>query len=63
LLRPSDELVIRYYLKRLTDDTSGYFRILECDIYRIFLEILEGKRVLNAVAAQEEKKGFRPFWK
>jgi hypothetical protein len=63
---PADELIVRDCIERLKAewiDNSGQwsedapYKIIECDMYRIFLGILTEKRVLNAVAAQEEKKG------
>jgi hypothetical protein len=54
---PQYELIIRDYIERLVSTTSDDYRVIELDIYKIFLEILEEKRVLGAVPGIEEKKG------
>lgn len=54
---PQYELIVRDYIERLSAAASNVFRIVECDMYRIFLEILEEKRVLGTVPSLEEKKG------
>ena len=54
---PKDELIIRDYIERLVNNPNDGFRIIECDMYKIFLDILEEKHILNAVPELEEKKG------
>jgi hypothetical protein len=54
---PADELIVRDFVHRLTTEPSGVYRIIEFDMYNIFLEILIEKRVLGTVAALEEKRG------
>lgn len=54
---PQDELIVRDYIERLISAPSDDYRIIERDMYRIFLEILEEKRVIGTVPALEEKKG------
>ena len=54
---PKYELIVRDFIKRLTENQTGAFRVIECDMYRIFLEILTDKRVIGTVAGLEEKKG------
>jgi hypothetical protein len=54
---PKDELIVREYIERLINSPSEDFRVIQRDMYKIFLEILEEKRVLNSVAGIEEKKG------
>lgn len=54
---PKDELVVRDYINRLVDTPSDQFRIIERDLYKILLEILEEKRVLGRITSLEEKKG------
>lgn len=54
---PQYELVVRDYIERLINTPSDDFRIIELDMYKIFLEILEEKRVLTTVPSLEEKKG------
>ena len=54
---PGDELIVRDYIDRLVSAPSDDFRVIEMDLYKIFLSILEEKRVLGTVASLEEKKG------
>ena len=44
---PADELIVRDFVSRLK----------ECDLYEIFLKLLEDKRVLKSVDGLEEKRG------
>jgi hypothetical protein len=54
---PRHELIVRDYIERLVAAPSDDFRIIERDMYKILLELLEEKRVLGAVPSLEEKKG------
>jgi len=54
---PQHELIVRDYIERLVNAPSDDFRIIERDMYKILLEILEEKRVLAIVPGLEEKKG------
>ena len=54
---PSEEMMVRHFIQKLKTETGHPFRILEKDLYQIFLQICEEKRVLNSVAAMEERKG------
>lgn len=54
---PQDELVVRDCVERLVNTPSDVFRIIECDLYKILLAILEEKRVLGTIPSMEEKKG------
>ncbi len=52
---PEHEMIIRNYIKKLKYDKD--INIIEHDLYHIFLDILENKRVLKSVASLENKKG------
>lgn len=54
---PQHELIVRDYIDRLISAPSQDFHVIEKDLYKIFLEILEDKRVLSSVAGLEEKRG------
>lgn len=54
---PQYELMVRECVERLVNTPSDAYRIIERDLYKILLEILEDKRVLSKVASMEEKKG------
>ena len=54
---PRHELIVRDFIERLTSETSDVYRIIERDMYNIFIAILTEKRVINSIAALEEKRG------
>ena len=54
---PKDELTVQDFLKRITDDEAAPYRIIECDLYEIFLQLLDDKRVLQSTAALEDRRG------
>lgn len=54
---PQDELVVQDYIRRLKNETNTPYRIVECDLYEIFLSLLEDKRVLKSVEGVEDKRG------
>jgi len=54
---PADELIIRDFIERLVNAPSDDYRVIERDMYKIFLEILSDKRILDKVQALEEKRG------
>jgi hypothetical protein len=54
---PQHELIVRDYVERLVATPSDDFRIIEFDLYKILLEILDEKRVLKTIPGIEEKKG------
>ena len=54
---PQFELIVRDYIARFVNTPSDVYRVIERDMYKIFLEILEEKRVLGTVSGLEEKKG------
>lgn len=54
---PKDELVVQEYIAMLKDEANTPYSIVECDLYEIFLALLEEKRVLKSVDGLETKKG------
>lgn len=54
---PNDELIVRSYFENLKYRSDVSFRIVECDLYKIFLKICEKKRILKTIPSIEEKKG------
>ena len=55
--KPEDELIVQDYIRRLKSEANTPYRIIECDLYEVFLSLLEDKRVLKSVAGLEEKRG------
>ena len=54
---PADEIIVREFITHLKEEKKIPYHIRECDLYEIFLQLLEDKRVLKSVAALEEKRG------
>lgn len=54
---PEDELTVRKYFESLKADGSAPYRLIECDLYRIFLSICEDKHILKSIPNMEERKG------
>ena len=54
---PADELIVRDFVSRLKAESGTPYHIKECDLYEIFLRLLEDKRVLRSVDGLEEKRG------
>lgn len=54
---PKDELAVRDYIRRIQEEEGAPFRIIERDLYEIFLNLLADKRVLQAAPGVEEKHG------
>lgn len=54
---PADELTVRAYFENLKNQTDKPYRLIECDLYKIFLEICEEKRILKSIPNMEERKG------
>lgn len=54
---PADELTVRAFYEGLKGQTDKPFRLVECDLYKIFLEICEEKRILKSIPNMEERKG------
>ena len=51
---PADELIARDFVSRLKAESGTPSHIKECDLYEIFLRLLEDKRVLKSVDGLEE---------
>ena len=52
-----DRLIVQDYIRRLKSEVNTPYRIIECDLYEVFLSLLEDKRILKSVAGLEEKRG------
>lgn len=52
-----DEMAVQGYIRRLKAETNTPYRIIECDLYEIFLSLLEDKRILRSVPGLEDKRG------
>lgn len=54
---PQEELMVQDYIRRLKEEENAPYRIIERDLYEIFLSILEDKRILQFVDGLERKRG------
>lgn len=54
---PKDELTVRTYFKFLKEKKDVPYKLLECDLYKIFLQICEEKHILKSIPNMEERKG------
>ena len=54
---PKYEMTVRAFFDKLKDQSGTAYRMIECDLYRIFLEICEEKHILKSIPSMEERKG------
>ena len=54
---PEDELTVKKHFDKLKENTSASYRLIECDLYKIFLEICEDKHILKSIPNMEDRKG------
>ena len=54
---PTDEIIVQNYFDELKERTDLPFRLVERDLYKIFLEICEDRRILTRIPDMEERKG------
>ena len=46
---PKDELTVRAYFETLKNKTDVPYHLIECDLYKIFLQICEEKHILKSI--------------
>lgn len=54
---PKDEMAVRHFTEKLKADRNLNCRLIEYNLYAVFLSICDDKRITDRVARQEEKKG------
>lgn len=54
---PKDELTVRVYFESLKSKSDVPYRLVERDLYKIFLELCEDKHIMNSIPNMEERKG------
>ena len=54
---PEDEITVRAFFEKLKEQKDVPYRLIECDLYKIFLMICEEKHILKSIPAMEERKG------
>ena len=53
---PKHELIVRDFVERLTAEVSDTYRIIERDMYKIFLSIMEDEDLLADIPFLEKMK-------
>lgn len=54
---PRDELTVRAFFEKLKCAKNAPYRLIERDLYRIFLDICEEKHIIKGIPGMEERKG------
>ena len=54
---PKDELTVRAYFESLKSKSDVPYRLVERDLYKLFLELCEDKHIMNSIPNMEERKG------
>lgn len=54
---PKDEFTVRRYVQELKEKKCASYRIVECDLYKIFIEICNDKHILQSIPNMEEQRG------
>ncbi|MBP3694028.1 MAG: DUF1788 domain-containing protein [Thermoguttaceae bacterium] len=54
---PKDEMAVRHFTEKLAADQDLTCRLIEYNLYKVFLSICDDKRITDKVPPQEEKKG------
>lgn len=55
--KPEEEIIVREYFEKLKTQQEVVYRLVECDLYKIFLQICEEKRIMKSIPRMEETKG------
>ena len=53
----TDEMVVRHFVEQLVVDQSIDCHLIEKNLYKVFLDICDEKRITDKAAQMEEKKG------
>lgn len=54
---PKDEMAVRHFTEKLVTDQSLSCRLIEYNLYKVFLSICDDKRITERIPDQENKKG------
>ena len=54
---PKDEMAVRHFTEKLTEGVDTGCRIIEYNLYQVFLAICEDKRIADTIPDLENKKG------
>lgn len=54
---PIHELAVRQFFRTMSHQADTAYRLIECDLYQIFLRICEEKHILQAIPEMENRRG------
>lgn len=54
---PKDEQTVIAYFENLKKMQDVPYKLVECDLYKIYLQICEDKHILKSIPSMEERKG------
>ena len=54
---PQDEMAVAHFLSQLLADSSLQCRLLDCNLYRIFIEICEDLDIMESIPLMEDEEG------
>ncbi len=54
---PKDEMIIRHFTEQIITDSTLKSRIIECNLYKVFLSICEDMDILDSIIEMEETDG------
>jgi len=54
---PEQEMVVRHFIEQIVVDQSIDCHLIECNLYKTFLNICDDKKITNRAPSMEEKKG------
>ena len=54
---PAEEMTVGHFIRQITADQSVCCRLMECDLYKIFLSVCEDLDILDDIPEMEESDG------
>ena len=54
---PNEQPIVDEFFNNLKNDSNMPFRLIECNLYKILIEICEDKRILKNIPTMEEQRG------
>lgn len=54
---PAEEIIVREYIQHLKSNSGNRYHIVECDLYKIFLQICEEQGIIDAIPEMEAENG------
>lgn len=54
---PSDEMTVQHFVSQITTDQTMNCHLIECNLYRIFLDICDELDIMDSIPEMEESDG------